>query len=141
MKTANEMGDGLSDDQTKALMSILERSFYFRSYVKLYPDFEVRLGEILDFIPPDFETAINDYIKSIDNQESDLLRLQDAMDLSQAEASLVLLLVNGKNLVDIARERNVSRNTVRNQLHNIYQKTHVNRQPALIRLALDVLER
>ncbi len=129
------------DDKGKAISRVLERNFAFRDYVKLYPDFERRMGEILAFLPEDFRSQINAYIESLQNPKGDVMRLQNNLDLSEAEASLVVLLIEGHSLVEIANQRSVSRHTIRNQLQSIYQKTHVNRQPALIRKAIDVLER
>lgn len=56
--------------------------------------------------------------------------------LTKTEASLAVALVQGKTLNDQAMATGVSKNTVRNQLKAIFEKTGVNRQAELIRLIL-----
>ncbi len=126
-------------DRRDHVVSFLERTFTFQDYLKLYPSFMDRIDAIMTYIPDDLKDAIDQYITVLESSEGNNRRLQTALDLTQAEASLVLLLVNGDSLADIATKRGVSRHTVRNQLQNIYQKNHINRLPALINLATKTL--
>ncbi len=56
--------------------------------------------------------------------------------LSNAEAILCAFLVQGLTLKEIARERDVSINTVREQMRNIFNKTGYNRQSELVAAVL-----
>jgi len=52
--------------------------------------------------------------------------------LSRTEARLSATLASGRSLSDYARENGVSRNTARNQLSTVFQKTGVRRQAELV---------
>jgi DNA-binding CsgD family transcriptional regulator len=58
--------------------------------------------------------------------------LMAGFSLSRAEARLSAALVAGRSLSDYAREAGVSRNTVRNQLAIIFEKTGTRRQAELV---------
>ena len=57
-------------------------------------------------------------------------------DLTPAESVVLERLVNGLTLQEIADASGTSRNTVRNQLHVVFEKTGTNRQAELIKLVL-----
>lgn len=59
--------------------------------------------------------------------------------LSQREAEAALALVEGKSVEDIARARDVSADTVRWHLKNIYRRTDCNSQADLVRLVLSLV--
>lgn len=59
-------------------------------------------------------------------------RIQEALSLSKAEAEVCLLLANGLSIADIAGQRGVSINTVREQVRSVYKKTPYSRQGELI---------
>ncbi|WP_350332890.1 helix-turn-helix transcriptional regulator [Coralliovum pocilloporae] len=60
--------------------------------------------------------------------------LKAFFDLSTCEAQLALAVSEGVTLSDYARKKDLSRNTVRNHLANIFTKTGVNRQVDLVRM-------
>ncbi len=58
--------------------------------------------------------------------------IQKVLNISQTEAVLCQLLVNGYSLKEIANKRDVSIHTVREQIRQIYQKTGYKRQAELV---------
>lgn len=58
--------------------------------------------------------------------------LMTGFSLSRTEARLSAALVAGRSLSDYARETGVSRNTARNQLATIFEKTGTRRQAELV---------
>lgn len=60
--------------------------------------------------------------------------LKAYFDLSTAETQLALALSEGTTLADYARLKDLSRNTMRNHLANVFTKTGVNRQVDLVRM-------
>jgi pimeloyl-ACP methyl ester carboxylesterase/DNA-binding CsgD family transcriptional regulator len=59
--------------------------------------------------------------------------LQDAFDLTHAEASIAVQITSGMQPVEIADQRNVSLQTVRSQIKRIKSKTKVRDMPELVR--------
>jgi DNA-binding CsgD family transcriptional regulator len=57
--------------------------------------------------------------------------LRDAFDLTPAESRLAVAIAKGKDLETFSFERNLSKETVRNQLKSIFLKTGTNRQAQL----------
>jgi len=62
--------------------------------------------------------------------------LRDLYDLTRAEAELVDLLCDGVAIDEAARRRNVTINTARSQLKQVFAKTETSRQADLVRLVL-----
>jgi DNA-binding CsgD family transcriptional regulator len=62
--------------------------------------------------------------------------LRPFFDLTPAESVVLERLVYGLTLQEIADASGTSRNTVRNQLHIVFEKTGTNRQSELIKLVL-----
>ena len=62
--------------------------------------------------------------------------LRRFFDLTPAESIVLERLVYGLSLQEIAEALGTSRNTVRNQLQVVFEKTGTNRQSELIRLVL-----
>lgn len=62
--------------------------------------------------------------------------LGELFNLTPAEARVVVELVKGKRLQEVAEDLGVSLNTVRNQLKQIFSKTNTGRQSELISLVL-----
>ena len=60
--------------------------------------------------------------------------LRDLFGLTQAEVQLAHALAAGKDLDEIALARGCTRNTVRNQLKQVFSKTGTHRQAELVRL-------
>lgn len=56
--------------------------------------------------------------------------------LTPAEARLLLALVDGYGLNEIAEQFAVSKNTLRNQLNQVFRKTNTNKQSELVRMVL-----
>jgi len=65
-----------------------------------------------------------------------LQQLSIALRLSAAETALLQGLTEGRTLSAIAEQRQVSINTLRVQLHRLFQKTGTHRQAELVRFAL-----
>ena len=65
-------------------------------------------------------------------------RLGERFDLTAAETEVALALAAATPIAQIASARNVSTHTVRTQLKAIYAKTHINRQPELVRMLQDL---
>ncbi|MEQ9812102.1 MAG: PAS-domain containing protein [Azospirillaceae bacterium] len=61
-------------------------------------------------------------------------RLQQVFELTPAEAEIALTLASGATLGEIAKGRNASISTVRNQLKNVFWKMNARRQSDVIRL-------
>ncbi len=57
-------------------------------------------------------------------------------DLTPAEARLLVALVEGMALDETAKSFGVSKNTLRNQLNQVFRKTETNKQSELVRLVL-----
>ena len=57
-----------------------------------------------------------------------------AFSLTDSEANLAEALLNGETLADFARERAVSKQTLRNQLVGVMRKTGTRRQSELVAL-------
>lgn len=64
--------------------------------------------------------------------------MERLFDLTEAEAAVCELLADGFTVDQIAEMRNVAPSTVRSQIKTLFQKTGVNRQAHLIRLALSI---
>jgi DNA-binding CsgD family transcriptional regulator len=62
--------------------------------------------------------------------------LKAALKLTRAEARLLDGLVAGKSLAALSEEHAVSINTLRVQLHRLFEKTGTHRQAELVRFAL-----
>ncbi len=56
--------------------------------------------------------------------------------LTPAEARLLVALVDGYSLDEIAEQFAVSKNTLRNQLNQVFRKTDTNKQSELVRMVL-----
>ncbi len=56
--------------------------------------------------------------------------------LTAAEARVLVDLVNGASLADIAEDRDLTRNTIKTQLNQIFRKTLTNRQADLVKVVL-----
>jgi DNA-binding CsgD family transcriptional regulator len=69
--------------------------------------------------------------------DTDLMRsaatttLSEVFDLTAAESRLAVAIANGKDLESFSAERQLSKQTVRNQLKSIFLKTGTNRQAQL----------
>lgn len=66
-----------------------------------------------------------------DNHSAAITTLRNIFDLTAAESRLAVAIATGKNLETFAVERQLSKQTVRNQLKSIFLKTDTNRQTQL----------
>jgi len=126
--------------QADQLFQYVLRERPLRDYCKLYPDFQARFGVIVDALP---DQVIRDMLNALENAEipqSGTEHLAAAFALTETESAVALLLLAGHDLADIAGIRQVSRNTVRNQMQSIYDKTATRHQPELIRRLHDVVD-
>lgn len=62
--------------------------------------------------------------------------IQQAFELTEAEANILKLVAEGLTLERIAAKRDTSINTIRSQIRAIYGKTHTNNQSELVRMAV-----
>jgi DNA-binding CsgD family transcriptional regulator len=85
-----------------------------------------RLGPLVNLIVADLDRQME--------APADLLGR--VFDLTPAESVVLERLVNGLTLQEIADVSGTSRNTVRNQLHIVFEKTGTRRQAELIKLVL-----
>ena len=85
-----------------------------------------RIGPLANLIVADLDRRMQ--------APADLLRR--IFDLTPAESVVLERLVYGLSLQEIADALGSSRNTVRNQLHIVFEKTGTNRQSELIKLVL-----
>jgi len=85
-----------------------------------------RIGPLANLIVTDLERQMQ--------APADLLRR--VFNLTPAESVVLERLVHGLTLQEIADASGSSRNTVRNQLHIVFEKTGTNRQSELIKLVL-----
>lgn len=106
---------------------------------RVYPKSRERWQEIFETGPEEFRPLIRQVLDLMDTP------LEDARDeigkyfgFTMTETRLALHLMDGGSLSNYAEARNVSRNTARNQLQVIFQKTRVTRQSQLVALLRDV---
>ena len=85
-----------------------------------------RIGPLANLIVADLDRRI----------EAPAVLLRRVFDLTLAESVVLERLVYGLTLREIADASGTSRNTVRNQLHIVFEKTGTNRQSELIKLVL-----
>lgn len=125
--------DQLSADQIERLHQFVRRQPSIRDYEKLYPDAARRFPVIVQALPPEVLAPIMSLLDEVEVPETREARLAAHFDLTETEAKICLMLMAGHSLVKVAEIRKVSRNTARNQLQNIYEKTQTRRQAELIR--------
>ncbi len=89
-------------------------------------DPRTRIGPLANLIVADLDRRI----------EAPAVLLRRVFDLTLAESVVLERLVYGLSLREIADASGTSRNTVRNQLHIVFEKTGTNRQSELIKLVL-----
>lgn len=78
--------------------------------------------------------AVVSVVDTRDEPLSSPRRLQQVFDLTPAEAEIALNLASGATVGEIAKVRNSSISTVRNQLKNVFWKMNARRQTDVIRL-------
>ena len=71
-----------------------------------------------------------------DTEEAETVLLRGLYGLSRAEAEFAVLLLQGREIKEIAGELHISRNTAKTHLSHLFQKTGTLRQSELLRLLL-----
>lgn len=130
----------ISPEQVQQLFRYLLRETSMQDYLKLYPDMENRFPALIAAMPRQF---VSDTMRALEQTEipkSQIEKLIAQFGLTNSESALALLLLAGHALADIADIRKISRNTVRNHMQNIYDKTATRRQAELIRRLHDFLQ-
>ncbi len=120
-------------DTTARAMSLYRSSYVYPLSIVVKPlwctdggDPRRRIGPLANLIVADLDRRMQ--------APADLLR--PFFDLTPAESVVLERLVYGLSLQEIADASGTSRNTVRNQLHIVFEKTGTNRQSELIKLVL-----
>jgi DNA-binding CsgD family transcriptional regulator len=73
-------------------------------------------------------------LRRVDGGHADLTLLQQALDLSPAEAEIAMLVAQGLSRDEIARRRWVSSETIATQIKAIFRKSDLRRQTQLAAL-------
>ncbi len=107
-------------------------------YIKL----ESQLGAILKIQKICLNGTIPQFILSIEDKpksNSQIIEfLQKQYDLTAREANIAILIADGKTINEVAEERNVSRNTIKSQLNQVYSKTNCPKQSKLAGLIKEI---
>lgn len=119
---------------------LIERSIELNRFRAAYPGSEDRFREIEKLAPDDLKPTIQHVLELYSRPPEDHgAELAQFFGFTAAETKLALFLMHGGSLTEFASENGTSRNTVRNQLKQIFQKTHVRRQAELVALLKDTL--
>lgn len=117
---------------------MIERSVELNRFRAAYPGSEDRFREIEKLAPDDLKPTIQKVLELYSRSEKDHgAELAQFFGLTAAETKLALHLMQGGSLTEFASLNGTSRNTVRNQLKQVFQKTHVRRQAELVALLRD----
>jgi DNA-binding CsgD family transcriptional regulator len=73
--------------------------------------------------------------------EGDLDSFFDEHNITRREREILMLLLKGKRTKDIGKELFISYHTVKNHIHNIYQKLHVKNRLQITSLLRDHLDK
>jgi DNA-binding CsgD family transcriptional regulator len=122
----------------KAVEAMVASSDIVADYARLYPDTKRRAVEIVTGLAGDYaEMGIELVIEVPEDKAKRVERLGQHYDLTASEALLALHIADGGDTGGYAAARQVSRNTVRNQLQAVFDKTGTRRQAELVRLLAD----
>ncbi|MEQ1688215.1 MAG: helix-turn-helix transcriptional regulator [Sphingopyxis sp.] len=122
----------------KAVKAMVSDSGAMADYARLYPDTTRRIVEIITGVAGDYAAmGIALSFEVTDDEAARIDRLGNEFDLTGAEAMLALHIGGGGSLADYADAHTISRNTVRNQLQMVFDKTGVHRQAELVKLLSD----
>ncbi len=123
----------------EALERMVAASDEIADYARLYPAVPTRVVEIVGQVAGAYAEMGIDLI--FEHDEDDMVRaerLRAMFGLTLAEAAVALHIGAGGNTGDFAVQRKLSRNTVRNQLQQVFEKTGVRRQAELVGLLRDI---
>jgi DNA-binding CsgD family transcriptional regulator len=122
----------------KAVEAMVAGSDILADYARLYPDAKRRTVEIVTGLSGDYaEMGIELFIEVVEDKATKLERLGQLYELTASEALLALHIADGGDTGGYAAARGISRNTVRNQLQAVFDKTGTRRQAELVRLLTD----
>lgn len=122
----------------KAVQAIVDRSPVLNDYARLYPSAKRRAVDIVTGLAADYEAqGMSMLIETADPPEARIDNLRAHFDLTASEAALALHIAQGGNLAGYAEARGISRNTARNQLQVVFDKTGARRQAELVKLLAD----
>lgn len=122
----------------KAVAEHVANSKVVTEYARLYPSATRRTVEIVTAIAADYEASGVSLIFEVPDAPAERIeRLRAAMDLTGSEAMLALHIADGGDIAGYAEARGISRNTARNQLQMVFEKTGARRQAELVRMLAD----
>ncbi|WP_260580580.1 helix-turn-helix transcriptional regulator [Sphingopyxis sp. PET50] len=122
----------------KAVEAMVATSETLADYVRLYPDAKRRAVEIVTGVAGDYaEMGMELVIEIAEDAAARVERLGRMFGLTASEALLALHIADGGSTADYAAARRITRNTVRNQLQAVFDKTGARRQTELVRLLAD----
>lgn len=122
----------------KAVAEHVANSKVVTDYTRLYPSAARRAVEIVTAIAEDYEASGVSLIFEVPDAPGERIeRLRAAMDLTGSEAMLALHIADGGDIGSYAEARGISRNTARNQLQMVFEKTGARRQAELVRMLAD----
>lgn len=122
----------------KAVADHVATSKVVTDYARLYPSAPQRTAEIVAAIAADYEASGVSLIFEVpDAPAKRIERLRSEFGLTGSEATLALHIADGGDMGSYAEARGISRNTVRNQLQMVFEKTGTRRQAELVRLLAD----
>ena len=122
----------------KAVEAMVAGSEIVADYARLYPDAKRRAVEVVTGLAGDYaEMGIELVIEVPEDIATRMERLGRLYDLTASEALLALHIAGGGDTRGFAAARHLSRNTVRNQLQAVFDKTGTRRQAELVRLLAD----
>ena len=123
---------------SKAVKAMVSASDQLADYGRLYPKTAERAVEVITGVARDYAAmGIDLTIEVPDNEHVRGERLATRYGLTRSEAVLALHIAGGGSLTGYANARSVTRNTARNQLQQVFDKTGVRRQAELVRLLAD----
>jgi len=131
----------MSRDKAKQRAHLLvERSIELKRFRMAYPGSAERFKEIEKIAPDELKPTLNHVIELMETPaEEDHPELAQFFGFTAAETKLAVFLMQGGSLSAFAKEHEISRNTARNQLQVIFQKTYVRRQAELVALLRDTM--
>jgi len=122
----------------KAVEALVDTSETLRDYARLYPEAKRRAVEIVTGVAGDYADMGMELVIEIEEDAAARIeRLGRMFDLTASEALLALHIADGGSTADYAATRGITRNTVRNQLQAVFDKTGARRQTELVRLLAD----
>lgn len=121
---------------------LVERSVELKRFRAAYPGSRERFSEIAKIAPDELKPTLEHVLELMDVPDEDDgagAELAQFFGFTGAEAKLAAYLMAGGSLSSFAKENGVSRNTARNQLQVVFQKTNVRRQAELVALLKDTM--